>query len=230
MANPLGAGLVGHTPRPLRLLRRSTQLSVPAPLAVACRATRGGSCRRYRQPAAPRAAIGVLWDKLCAMSDDRAVKALERRMNRPLTIALGALVVTIGVFFAGFTLIAGSPSPKVTFPPELAVITPNTGKTRVLPVSVDQGTSGTTATDTVRAALKAVRRGGEATVAPATPRGDVGQVGLKRTSSSSQTRSRTAVKAKPKTVKRAALIGANSGPNGDSGLAGDAPPSGTTSP
>jgi hypothetical protein len=147
------------------------------------------------------------------MSDDRAVKALERRMNRPLALALASLVVTIGVFFAGFTLIANSP--KVTFNPALAVTTPAAGQTRVLPVSLDQGTSGTTATDSVSAALK---RGGEATPAAATPSGDVGQVGFKRTSSSSQTRATTTTaksttKAKPKkTAKRAISIGADSGP------------------
>jgi hypothetical protein len=117
------------------------------------------------------------------MSDDRAVKALERRMNRPLALVLAALVVAIGVFFAGFTLIAGSPSPKVTFPPELAVTIPTAGQTRVVPVSVDQGTSGTTATDTVSAALMVVRRGGEATIPGATPSADVGHVGFYRTSS-----------------------------------------------
>jgi hypothetical protein len=147
---------------------------------------------------------GILWDIVCAMSDDRAVKALERSMNRPLALVLAALVVSIGVFFAGFTLIVDSPSPRVTFPPELAVMTPAAGQTRVLPVSVDQGTSGTTATS-VSAALK---RGGEATPAAATPSGDVGHVGFKRTTSSSQTRAPTttaksATKAKPKTVKRA---------------------------
>jgi hypothetical protein len=148
------------------------------------------------------------------MSDDRAVNALERRMNRPLALALATLVVSIGVFFAGFMLIADSASPKVTFNPELAIKTPTAGQTRVLSVDVDQGTSGTTATDSVSAALEAVRRGGEATVAAATPSGDVGHVGFKRTSSSSQTRSgTTTVKAKPKkTVKRAASIGGNSGP------------------
>jgi hypothetical protein len=161
---------------------------------------------------ARRTASGILWDKLCAMSDDRAVKALERRMNRPLAIALAALVVSIGVFFAGFMLIVYSTS-KVTFPPELAVMTPTAGQTRVLPVSVDQGTSGTTATS-VSAALK---RGGEATIAAATPSGDVGHVGFKRTSSSSQTRAATTTaksttKAKPKTAKRAIPIGADSGP------------------
>jgi hypothetical protein len=162
---------------------------------------------------ARRTASGILWDKLCAMSDDRAVKALERRMNRPLALALASLVVTIGVFFAGFTLIANSP--KVTFNPALAVTTPAAGQTRVLPVSVDQGTSGTTATDSVSAALK---RGGEATSAAATPSGDVGQVGFYRTSASSQTRATTTTaksttKAKPKkTAKRAISIGADSGP------------------
>jgi len=167
-------------------------------------ANRGIAETRYR-------ARGILWAKLCAMSDDRAVKALERRMNRPLALALASLVVSIGVFFAGFTLIAGSPSPKVTFPPELAVTTPTAGHTRVVQVRVDLGASGTTATDT--AALKVVR-GGEATVAAGIPSGDVGHVGFKRTSSSSQTRSgTTTVKAKPKkTVQRAASIGADSGP------------------
>jgi hypothetical protein len=143
------------------------------------------------------------------MSDDRAVRALERGMNRPLALALAALVVTIGVFFAGFMLIVNSP--KVTFNPELAVTIPTAGHTRVVQVSVDLGASGTTATDT--AALKVVR-GGEATVAAGIPSADVGHVGFKRTSSSSQTRSgTTTVKAKPKkTVQRAASIGADSGP------------------
>jgi hypothetical protein len=107
------------------------------------------------------------------MSDDRAVKALERRMNRPLALALASLVVSIGVFFAGFTLIVYSP--KVTFNPALAVTTPAAGQTRVLPVSVDQGTSGRTATDNVSAALKVVRRGGEATIPGVIPSGDAGQ-------------------------------------------------------
>jgi hypothetical protein len=152
------------------------------------------------------------------MSDDRAVNALERRMNRPLALALATLVVSIGVFLVGFMLIVDSASPKVTFNPELAVMTPTAGQTRVLPVSVDQGTSGTTATDTVSAALKAVRRGGEATIAGTTPSGDVGQIGFHRTSSSSQTRAATTTaksttKAKPNSAKRAISIGAESGPS-----------------
>jgi len=68
------------------------------------------------------------------------------------------------VFFAGFTLIVDSAAPKVTFNPVLAVTTPAAGQMRVLPVSVDQGTSGTTAS----AALEVVRRGGEATIAAVT--------------------------------------------------------------
>ena len=123
-------------------------------------------------------------------------------------IALGPLTDSLGT--------------QVSFHPTLAVTTPAAGQTRVLPVSVDQGESGTTATS-VSAALKVVRRGGEATVAATTPSGDVGQVGYKRNSPSSQTRAATTVKptVKPKkTVKRASSIGANSGPNGDNGLAG----------
>jgi hypothetical protein len=111
------------------------------------------------------------------MSDDRAVKALERRMNRPLALALATLVVSIGAFFAGFMLIVESTASKVTFPPELAVATPTAGQTRVLPVSVDQDTSGTTANDTVSAALKVARRGGEATIPAVTPNGDNGLAG-----------------------------------------------------
>jgi hypothetical protein len=76
------------------------------------------------------------------MSDDRAVKALERRMNRPLALALASLVVSMGVFFAGFMLVVDSTPRKVTFNPELAVTTPTAGPTRILPVRVDQGTSG----------------------------------------------------------------------------------------
>jgi len=123
-------------------------------------------------------------------------------------IALGPLTDSLGT--------------QVSFHPTLAVTTPAAGQTRVLPVSVDRGVSGTTATS-VSAALKVVRRGGEATLAAATPSGDVGQVGFKRTTSPSQTRAATTVKptVKPKkTVKRASSIGANSGPNGDNGLAG----------
>ncbi|MDP9255771.1 MAG: hypothetical protein M3Q31_04360 [Actinomycetota bacterium] len=150
------------------------------------------------------------------MSDDRAVKALERRLNRPLALALAALVVSIGVFFAGFMLIVDSTSPKVTFNPELAVTTPTAGHTRVLPVSVDLGATGTTASDTASAALKVVRRGGEATIPAVIPSGDAGLAGYHRTSSSSQTRAATtaakSTTTKPKTVKRAISIGADSGP------------------
>ena len=124
-------------------------------------------------------------------------------------IALGPLTDSLGT--------------QVSFHPTLAVTTPAAGQTRVLPVSVDRGVSGTTATS-VSAALKVVRRGGEATVAATTPSGDVGQVGYKRNSPSSQTRAATTTvkpTVKPKkTVKRASSIGANSGPNGDNGLAG----------
>jgi hypothetical protein len=148
-------------------------------------------------------------------------------MNRAW-IPAGALA---GVSVAG--LIALGPltdslGTQVSFHPTLAVTTPTAGHTRVVQVSVDLGASGTTATDT--AALKVVR-GGEATPAAATPSGDVGQVGFKRTSSSSQTRAATTtVKAKPKkTVKRAASIGGNSGPNGDNGLAGGSSGSSSTS-
>jgi hypothetical protein len=91
-------------------------------------------------------------------------------MNRPLALALASLVVSIGVFFAGFTLIVDSTT-KVTFNPVLAVTTPAAGQMRVLPVSVDQGTSGATASG----ALKVVRRGGEATISAVTPSGDAGQ-------------------------------------------------------
>ena len=124
-------------------------------------------------------------------------------------IALGPLTDSLGT--------------QVSFHPTLAVTTPAAGQTRVLPVSVYQGERGTTATS-VSAALKVVRRGGEATVAATTPSGDVGQVGYKRNSPSSQTRAATTTvkpTVKPKkTVKRASSIGANSGPNGDNGLAG----------
>jgi hypothetical protein len=131
-------------------------------------------------------------------------------------IALGPLTDSLGT--------------QVSFHPTLAVTTPTAGHTRVVQVSVDLGASGTTATDT--AALKVVR-GGEATVAAATPSGDVGQVGFHHTSSSSQTRAATTTvepTAKPKkTVKRAASIGGNSGPNGDNGLAGGSSGSSSTS-
>ena len=138
-------------------------------------------------------------------------------MNRAW-IPAGALA---GVSVAGLIALGpltSSLGTQVSFHPTLAVTTPTAGHTRVVRVSVDLGASGTTATDT--AALRVVR-GGEATVAGATPSGDVGHVGFKRTSSSSQARSgTTTVKAKPKTVKRVISIGGNSGPNGDSGLAG----------
>ena len=105
-------------------------------------------------------------------------------MNRPLAIAVATLVVSIGVFFAGFMLIV-EPTSKVTFPPELAVMTPTAGQTRVAQVRVDLGATGKTA--------------------------------------------RSTTKAKPKTVKRASSIGANSGPNVDNGLAGSSSGSSSTS-
>jgi hypothetical protein len=105
---------------------------------------------------------------VCAMSDDRAVKALERRMNRPLALALATLVVSIGVFFAGFMLVV-EPTSKVTFPPELAVMTPTAGQTRVVQVRVDLGATGKTASS-IEASLS---RGGRQ--APVTPTsGDAG--------------------------------------------------------
>jgi hypothetical protein len=147
-------------------------------------------------------------------------------MNRAW-IPAGALA---GVSVAGLIALGpltSSLGTQVSFHPTLAVTTPTAGHTRVVQVSVDLGASGTTATS-VSAALK---RGGEATPAAATPSGDVGQVGFKRTSSSSQTRAATTtVKAKPKkTVKRAPSIGGNSGPNGDNGLAGGSSGSSSTS-
>ena len=132
-------------------------------------------------------------------------------MNRAW-IPAGALA---GVSVAGLIALGpltSSLGTQVSFHPTLAVTTPTAGHTRVVQVSVDLGASGKTATGSVSAAL---RRGGEATVAAATPSGDVGQVGYKRNSPSSQTRAATTttVKAKPKkTVQRAASIGADSGP------------------
>jgi hypothetical protein len=153
-------------------------------------------------------------------------------MNRAW-IPAGALA---GVSVAGLIALGqltDSLGTPVSFHPTLAVTTPAAGQTRVVPVSVDQGTSGTTATDTLSAALKVVRRGGEATVAAATPSADAGEVGFHRTSSSSQTRATTTFKSttvKPKkTVKRAASIGNSSGPNGDNGLAGGSSGSSSTS-
>ena len=153
-------------------------------------------------------------------------------MNRAW-IPAGALA---GVSVAGLIALGpltSSLGTQVSFHPTLPVTTPVAGPTRVLPVSVDQGERGTTATDSVSAALKVVRRGGEVTVAAATPSGDVGQVGYKRNSPSSQTRAATTTvkpTVKPKkTVKRASSIGANSGPNGDNGLAGGGSGSSSTS-
>ena len=150
-------------------------------------------------------------------------------MNRAW-IPAGALA---GVSVAGLIALGpltSSLGTQVSFHPTLAVTTPTAGHTRVVRVSVDLCASGRTATDT--AALKVVR-GGEATVAAATPSGDVGQVGYKRTSPSSQTRAATTTvkpTVKPKkTVKRAASIGGNSGPNGDNGLAGGSSGSSSTS-
>jgi hypothetical protein len=149
-------------------------------------------------------------------------------MNRAW-IPAGALA---GVSVAGLIALGpltSSLGTQVSFHPTLAVTTPTAGHTRVVQVSVDLGASGTTATS-VSAALKV--RGGEATVAAATPSGDIGQVGFKRTSSSQTRAATTTVKptAKPKkTVKRAASIGGNSGPNGDNGLAGGSSGSSSTS-
>jgi hypothetical protein len=150
-------------------------------------------------------------------------------MNRAW-IPAGALA---GVSVAGLIALGqltDSLGTPVTFNPELAVTTPTAGHTRVLPVSLDLGPTGTTATDTASAAL---RRGGEATIAAATPSADVGQVGFHRPSSSNQTSGATATvksptTAKPKTVKRQNSIGADSGPNGDNGLAGGSSGSSST--
>jgi hypothetical protein len=142
-------------------------------------------------------------------------------MNRAW-IPAGALA---GVSVAGLIALGqltDSLGTPVTFNASLAVTTPTAGQTRVLPVSVDYGTSGNTNTSSIEASLS--KGGRQAPVAPTS--GDAGTVGFHRTSSSSTVRAATATikstaKAKPKkTVKRQNSIGALSGPNGDNGLTG----------
>jgi hypothetical protein len=143
-------------------------------------------------------------------------------MNRAW-IPAGALA---GVSVAGLIALGqltDSLGTPVTFNASLAVTTPTAGHTRLLPVSVDYGTSGKTNTSSIEASLS--KGGRQAPVAPTS--GEAGPVGFHRTSSSSSTvRAATATikstaKAKPKkTVKRQNSIGALSGPNGDNGLTG----------
>ena len=145
-------------------------------------------------------------------------------MNRAW-IPAGALA---GVSVAGLIALGqltDSLGTPVTFNASLAVTTPTAGHTRLLPVSVDQGTRGKTNTSSIEASLQKLSKGGRQ--APAAPTsGDAGPVGFHRTSASSTVRAATATikstaKAKPKkTVKRQNSIGALSGPNGDNGLTG----------
>ena len=141
-------------------------------------------------------------------------------MNRAW-IPAGALAGVSVAGLIGLGQLTDSLGTPVTFNASLAVTTPTAGHTRVLPVSVDYGATGKTATS-IEASLS---KGGRQ--APATPTsGDTGLAGYRRASSSSTARTATltvksTAKAKPKkTVKRQNSIGALSGPNGDNGLTG----------
>jgi hypothetical protein len=141
-------------------------------------------------------------------------------MNRAW-IPAGALA---GVSVAGLIALGqltSSLDSKVDFQPTLTVAASSSAhKGGVVQVSLDLGAQGNTNTDTTGAEYK-VGRGGEATSSVTS--GDAGEVGYKRTPSTSATTSTTATpqKAKPKkTAPRKTSIGADSGPNGDNGLAG----------
>jgi hypothetical protein len=140
-------------------------------------------------------------------------------MNRAW-IPAGALASVSVAGLIALGPLTDSLNPPVNFHPTFAVTTPDAGKTRVVPVSVNYGTKGTTNTNAAAASL-ALTRGGAATTAPTT-NSDAGTVGFHKTSSPPSTASATVEskpKVKPKTVKRQNSIGAQSGPNGDNGLA-----------
>jgi hypothetical protein len=92
------------------------------------------------------------------MSDDRAVAALERRMRRPLALAVASCLLTMGMFLVGIMLIV-DPATEVSFPASVAVTTPAPSP-RPAPVSFSAPVVGTTS-------QASMTRGGEATLAPA---------------------------------------------------------------
>jgi hypothetical protein len=148
-------------------------------------------------------------------------------MNRAW-IPAGALA---GVSVAGLIALGpltSSLGTQVTFNPALAVTASSPTHQGSVPVSVDLGATGSTKT-AVSAALNS--KGGRQAPA-ATTSGDAGQVGYKRTASSSSTTAPATLRPTPsvtptapsappkKPVKRQDSIGADSGPNSTDGLAG----------
>jgi hypothetical protein len=131
------------------------------------------------------------------------------RMRRNFALSAGCAVL-VAVVVAGVTVAV---FPRDSKRVQLAPIPVPARPARLPPVSVriHVGQIDTT----VRATLA---RGGAATPAPAP--GDVGQTGFRRTTVPSRPPSATHLVAKPAPLKRQVSIGADSGPNGDNGLAG----------
>jgi hypothetical protein len=92
-----------------------------------------------------------------AMSDDRAIAALERGMGRPLALAVASYLVAMGVFLVGVVLIVDSTT-RVSFPSSVAVTTPPPSPSAA-PVSFPATVLGMNA-------YASLTRGGQATAAP----------------------------------------------------------------
>jgi hypothetical protein len=92
-----------------------------------------------------------------AMSDDRAIAALERGMRRPLALAVASCFLAMGVFLLGLILIVDSTT-GVSFPSSVAVTSPAPSPSAV-PVKFPGTVMG-------RAVHASLTRGGEATVTP----------------------------------------------------------------
>jgi hypothetical protein len=141
-------------------------------------------------------------------------------MNRAW-IPAGALA---GVSVAGLIALGPLTSSLTSQPSFSSVVTVPVPKTspKAVPVSYAEGVRGTIA--------HASYRGGQA--AAARQNGDIGQVALQIKKRAPQTSHATApstplrapaAKPPPKKAAKRAIIGATSGPNGDSGLAGSNP-------
>jgi hypothetical protein len=104
-----------------------------------------------------------------AMSDDRAVGALERGMRRPLALATAAFFIAIAVFVLGVSLIVDSTT-RVSFPSSVAVASPLPSRSAT-PVTFPAAVVG----KTTHAALT---RGGRATTQTPTS-GEAGQVSVR---------------------------------------------------
>jgi hypothetical protein len=140
-------------------------------------------------------------------------------MNRAW-IPAGALA---GVSVAG--LIALGPlthfDTPVSFPGSLTIDSsaPTKASSKPVALKINEGTVGVN----IKPAVSVSQRGGQAAAATTNP--DVGEVGFHKTPSSTHTVTAVVPKSTPKpkpkkATKRATSIGADSGPNGDNGLAG----------